>query len=139
MALEKLSQFNQALLRLKEAYEKTLNKKYSDEYSFFRDSTIQRFEFTVEIFWKTLKEFLREMEGIVCSSPKNCIREFFSLGYLSEEEARKLLEMIDYRNLTSHTYHEEVAEEIFNKLNAYIILLEKTLKVLEEKYESRFA
>ena len=139
MALEKLSQFNQALLRLKEAYEKTLNKKYSDEYSFFRDSTIQRFEFTVEIFWKTLKEFLREMEGIVCSSPKNCIREFFSLGCLSEEEARKLLEMIDYRNLTSHTYHEEVAEEIFNKLNAYIILLEKTLKVLEEKYESRFA
>ena len=136
MALEKLSQFNQALLRLKEAYKKTLNKKYSDEYSFFRDSTIQRFEFTVEIFWKTLKEFLREMEGIVCSSPKNCIREFFSLGYLSEEEARKLLEMIDYRNLTSHTYHEEVAEEIFNKLDAYIVLLEKISEILEEKYES---
>lgn len=44
-----------------------------------------------------------------------------------------MLEMIYYRNLTSHTYHEEVAEEIFNKLKTYIILLEKTLEILREK------
>ncbi len=36
---------------------------------------------------------------------------------------------------TSHTYHEEVAEEIFNNLGGYLPLMEKTLKVLETKIE----
>jgi hypothetical protein len=50
MALsKKLSDFQKALKRLKEAYDKTLLKKEEEDYVFFRDSTIQRFEFIVEI------------------------------------------------------------------------------------------
>ena len=106
--------------RLEEAYTKASENKNGELYSFFRDSAIQRFEFTVEIFWKLLKSAIKDKEGIICNSPKSCIREFFAAGYIKEDPAKLLLGMIDDRNMTSHTYHEEVAEIIFSKLKSYI-------------------
>ncbi len=100
------------------------------EYSFYRDSAIQRFEFTFEIFWKSLKYFL-DKEGIICRSPRSCIREFFTAGYLSEDEVRVLFQMIEDRNLTVHTYIEELAEEIFSHLTLYEKILQDILKKLE--------
>ncbi len=124
MALKKQNEdFERALARLKESY------RY---YEFFRDSAIQRFESTVEIMWKALKGYLEEMEGITCRSPKSCIRDFFSAGYPTENEARDLLLMIDDRNRTVHTYHEGVAEDIFKRLGLYISLFDKVLNTMEE-------
>ncbi len=133
MGDEKLRAFQKALLRLKEAYSESVKRRGSFEYPFFRDSAIQRFEFTVEIFWKSIKAFMKDQEGVTCGSPKSCIRELFSLGYLDEDQTRTLLEMIDSRNLTSHTYHEEVAEEIFGRLKSYI----DTLELVAEKIAQR--
>ena len=134
MALKKrLEDFEKAIKRLKDAYQETLKHKGDEYYTFFRDSTIQRFEFTVEIMWKTLKSFLFEYAGIECKSPKGCIREFFSAGYLTEAETANLLEMIDDRNMTSHTYHEEVAEKIFNDLHIYLPIIEKVKDEIKEK------
>lgn len=120
MDLKKFKDFESSLLRLEESYKKTAENKNNDDYRFFRDSAIQRFEFTVEIFWKLLKNIVRDKEGIICNSPKSCIREFFASGYIKESSAKLLMEMIDDRNMTSHTYHEEVAEIIFSKLKSYI-------------------
>jgi nucleotidyltransferase substrate binding protein (TIGR01987 family) len=134
MALKKqIEDLKRALNRLKEAYEMANLMRNSEHYEFFRDSAIQRFEFTVEILWKSIKSFLFEVEGITCRSPKSCIREFLSASYLSPQETTTLLKMVDDRNRTSHTYHEEVAEEIFNNLGGYITAMKKTLRVLEEK------
>lgn len=139
MALEKLvKDFEKTLERLKEAYLRAKNSD-KDDYYFFRDSAIQRFEFSVEIFWKCVKSYLREIEGIECRSPKSCIREFFSAGYLNKEETILLLKMIDDRNLTSHTYREEVAERLFSKLEKYIIQLEKVLLGLKRYMKDRRA
>ena len=134
MALKKrLEDFEKAFKRLKESYGETLKHKGDDYYTFFRDSTIQRFEFTVEIMWKTIKSFLYEYTGIDCKSPKGCIRDFFSVGYLTEYETTTLLEMIDDRNMTSHTYHEEVAEKIFKDLHIYLPIIEKIIEKLKEQ------
>ncbi len=120
MDLKKFKDFESSLFRLEESYKKTLENKNSEDYRFFRDSSIQRFEFTVEIFWKLLKSIVKDSEGIICNSPKSCIREFFASGHIKESSAKLLMEMIDDRNMTSHTYHEEVAEIIFSKLKSYI-------------------
>jgi nucleotidyltransferase substrate binding protein (TIGR01987 family) len=88
-----------------------------------RDAAIQRFEFTFEACWKFIKEYLKEREGIICSSPKGCFRELLSLGILTEEETVKCLEMTDDRNMTAHTYKEEVSQIIFGKLPEYYKLL----------------
>jgi nucleotidyltransferase substrate binding protein (TIGR01987 family) len=122
-----IDNFEKALIRLQEAHSRAKVGRRGDDYYFFRDSAIQRFEFTVEIFWKMIKSFLREKEGIDCRTPKSCIREFFSAGYLDEELTVVLLEMIDDRNLTSHTYREEVAEMIFVRLQKYIDVLQGSL------------
>lgn len=67
-------------------------------------------------------------EGIVCNSPKACFRELFSIGTTNEEETMKLLEMTDDRNMTLHTYKEEVAQIIYGKLREYSTLIENILK-----------
>jgi len=122
-----INDFSKALQRLEESISKTEQNKLTQDYSFFRDSSIQRFEFTFEIFWKTLKVFL-EKEGIICRSPKACIREFFSLGEISEQEVKILFRMIEDRNLTVHTYIEEIAEEIYLHLSEYLGILKEIEK-----------
>lgn len=92
-----------------------------------RDAAIQRFEYTTEIVWKYLQLFLKQKEGIECYSPKTCLREAGTVGLLNEEDTASALQMIDDRNMTSHTYHEEVAEKIYAKLPAYAKLMEKLL------------
>jgi nucleotidyltransferase substrate binding protein (TIGR01987 family) len=93
-----------------------------------RDAAIQRFEFTFEVLWKFLKEYLNEREGIVSKSPKSCFREIFSLGFVDEDEMSKCLEMTDRRNETSHTYHEEIAKKIYKELGGFLKLMKKIFK-----------
>lgn len=92
-----------------------------------RDAAIQRFEYTFEAFWKFIQEYLKVKEGIIANSPKAVFREIFSLGFISEEETVLLLEMTDKRNDTAHTYKEKVAEGIYDKINAYRVLIDKVL------------
>ena len=92
-----------------------------------RDAAIQRFEYTFEAFWKFLKEYLKEKEGIIANSPKSCFREVFAVGYLTEEETVRFLEMTDKRNATSHTYKEEVANIIYGGLMEYSEAMENLL------------
>ncbi|AEF19941.1 MULTISPECIES: HI0074 family nucleotidyltransferase substrate-binding subunit [unclassified Hydrogenobaculum] len=133
MALDRLlSDLKNAFSRLKESYDKTINSQNTADYSFFRDSTIQRFEFTIEILWKTVKEFLKLKEGIECRSPKSCIRDFFGSGYLSSQDVVTLLEAIDDRNLTSHTYHEEVADKIFQNIKKYLPVIKSVINEIEK-------
>lgn len=108
---------------------KTLKDILKEPYSVIvRDAAIQRFEYTFESFWKLIKEYLKEKEGIVANSPKGCFKELFSLGICSEDESVRLQEMTDKRNSTSHTYKEAVAQAIYGALKAYHSLMEKIMK-----------
>ena len=134
MALDKkLKDFDNALSRLEESINKTNAYKAQEEYTFFRDSTIQRFEFTLEIAWKSIKQFLLEHDGLECRSPKACMREFFSVGYLNEEEISLLLQMIDDRNLATHTYHEALADDIFLHIVSYKVLLKRIYGIMRNR------
>ncbi len=113
---------------------KTLKEIIDTPYSVIvRDAAIQRFEYSFEIFWKFLREYLRVREGIVCNSPKSCLREAFTVKLLTEEETIKALEMTDDRNLTSHTYREELAEEIYAKIEDYHKLMDRVYQHLMEE------
>ena len=110
---------------------KTLQEALDEDYTILvRDASIQRFEYTVEAVWKCLQVYLRERDGIECYSPKSCLREAGASGLLKEEDVVTALEMVDDRNLTAHTYHEELAEKIFRRLSSYSRIMEELVAAM---------
>jgi len=77
------------------------------------DGTIQRFEFTFELFWKTLRRFLQR-EGVDTASPKSTLRHAYRRGLLDREQL--WLDMLEDRNRSSHVYNAEMARAIFTRL-----------------------
>ncbi|HLT55717.1 MAG TPA: HI0074 family nucleotidyltransferase substrate-binding subunit [Bacillota bacterium] len=100
-----------------------------------RDAAIQRFEYSFEACWKAGKQFLFDVEGIDLGSPKGVIRSLRTVGILSEEETILGLHMVDHRNLTVHTYHEELAEEIFSYLPKYYDLLTNFIARIQSRVQ----
>ncbi len=75
-----------------------------------------------------MKEYLKEREGIISNSPKSCFREFFKLDIITEEETVKFLEMTDDRNMTSHTYNEDVSKVLYEKMSDHYISMESLME-----------
>ena len=96
---------------------------------YLRDSLIQRFEYTFDIFWKYMKLYLERVEGIKfeVSSPKRLFRQLFQLEFIDENQTKIALKMVDHRNLTTHTYHEGIAEDISNQIPIYFKLIQHIL------------
>jgi nucleotidyltransferase substrate binding protein (TIGR01987 family) len=82
-----------------------------------RDGVIQRFEFTFELFWKTLKIILNR-EGILCNilckTPRSCIKDGFKNGVVVTDEV--YLDMLNDRNLSSHIYDAATSKEIYERV-----------------------
>lgn len=75
-----------------------------------KQGLIQGFEFTHELAWNVLKDYL-EMEGIQgLVGSRSTVREAFKRGLVSDGEA--WIDMIQKRNLSSHTYNQEVADTL---------------------------
>lgn len=114
--IERLEVTKKALASLQEA----LALPYS---KIVRDAAIQRFEFTLESLWKLAQRFLILNEGVEVGSPKGVIRASFQVGLLNEDQASLLLQSVDDRNLTVHTYNEQLAEQIYQHLLRYQTVL----------------
>jgi nucleotidyltransferase substrate binding protein (TIGR01987 family) len=94
---------------------------YDEEYNMRRDSAIQRFEYTIDLFWKYIKAYLEVRSVIMAvSTPADVIRSAHAARLISEDEARLILRMIKSRNQTSHMYHEELAVELIKDLAEYV-------------------
>lgn len=98
-----------------------------------RDALIKRFEFSFELLWKCAKAYLYEIEGIDAASPKKVIRASREAGLLDEEETRQALLMVDDRNLTTHTYDEEFADDLAHRIGMYDRLLGVWLHRMQEE------
>lgn len=120
-----IQQFSKALKRLEEALERSA----SDD-DLVMDATIQRFEFTIELCWKALKKLLLE-EGIEASTPRNVLQHAYAAKWFDNE--RIWLDMLRDRNLTSHTYKEEQAREIYEKIFIYAPELRRICDSLLER------
>lgn len=115
------------LARAVERLEKALSQP-KDE--FVRDSAIQRFEFCFELSWKVLQSYL-ELEGLEARSPRAAIRGAFQVGLLSDDTG--WLDILELRNLTSHTYDEALAEKLYAALPAVLLRFRSLLERLKEE------
>lgn len=106
---ERKKELNDAVMRLGEAVAEP-------ETDMARDSVIQRFEFSFELTWKTLQLYL-EHQGLEAGSPRQALKSAFVQGIVpNEEETDVWLKMLEDRNLTTHTYHEDLAKKIYQKI-----------------------
>jgi len=124
----KLSNFNNALQRLKEADKEFNTQGVSDV---VRDGFIRRFEFTYELAWKTTKVYLEDTGMIDINSPKAVIKEAYAQKLISDE--KNWLLMLNDRNMTSHMYKEDMAAEIAERISGrYIKEFELLFKELQK-------
>ena len=97
---QRFQNFDRAFVLLREALEKgpaALNQLE-------KEGVIQRFEYSFELAWKTVKDFLEE-GGIVFSTvtPRQVLKDAFAAKIIPEGQV--WIDMLDHRNLLSHTYN----------------------------------
>lgn len=109
----KYENFNTAIKRLIEA---NIAYKRNADNDIYQDALIKRFEFTFELCWKTLREFMLDQGYLMeIASPKGVFALAYQEGFLNDEEI--WLDMLESRNLTSHDYGRKVAEMIAEKIS----------------------
>lgn len=131
----KLAVVQKALATLERAVAKHRESEFFDEERFeeYRDSLIQRFEYSLDLIWKVARSYLLEVEGFSEISPKPVFRACLSAKLLNEEETKKFLEMIDARNTTSHVYKEEFATILYKQIPAHYRLMRALADRMTEK------
>ena len=129
---QRFNNFQRAFLLLREAMEIEPDALSQLE----KEGIIQRFEYTFELAWKTLKDKM-EFDGIVLDkiSPRAVVREAFAAKYI--DDAGTWLKMIGDRNLMSHTYEFAKFEAVIETIRvAYLPLLDEWYSSLIEEIVS---
>ncbi len=105
---QRFQNFEKAFTQLTEAVE-----RFSELTDLEKKGMVQRFEFTFELSWKTLKDFL-ESQNVEANFPRDVIKEAFHYEIIENGEV--WLEMQEMRNLMSHTYDEEIFNRSVNEI-----------------------
>ena len=130
--LQRFSNFEKAFSQLTSAVELAAERDLSD---LEKQGLIQAFEYTHELAWNTLKDFL-EYRGVQkMYGSRDASREAFNAGLIEDGEA--WMEMIKSRNQTTHTYDEAtVAQIVSSVIESYYVefeALQATLTELKEE------
>ncbi len=125
---QRFENFENAFNKLKmviEAYKKdTLDEIY-------QMAMIQAFEFTYELGWKTMKDFLKH-EGIRVNTPRETIKQAFANEVIVDGQV--WIDMLEDRNLMSHTYSEKNAIiAIDHIINNYVLSIEQVYNYFKER------
>lgn len=112
---QRFSNYQKAFGKLSEVVENSTLDQLSD---LEKEGLIQRFEYTHELAWKVMKDYL-EYQGITgITGSRDAIREAFQNELI--EEGESWMDTIKSRNKTSHLYNDETAAEIAeNIINVY--------------------
>ena len=126
---QRFQNYKKALVTLKNAVALANSRELSD---LEKQGLIQGFEFTFELAWKVMKDYLEEQGITDIIGSKNAVRHAFNKGLIEDGEV--WMEMVKGRNISSHTYDEETAEMLFemivNKFYEPLIAFERKFELL---------
>lgn len=133
---QRFSNYKKALTQLTDAVELAQERELSE---LEQQGLIQAFEYTHELAWNTIKDFLEYRGTSDIFGSRDATRAAFNLGLI--KEGAIWMDMIQSRNKTSHTYDEETANEIASAIVenyfAEFIKLRDTLTRLKEEEEEQ--
>ncbi|MFV8341269.1 nucleotidyltransferase substrate binding protein [Flavobacterium sp. XS2P39] len=141
---QRFSNFNKALRKLEESVvyikhnflgkKDELDSENSDHVvdELIKEGLIQRFEYTHELAWNVMKDYAFFQGNSTVGGSRDATREAYKLQIIEDGEI--WMDMIQSRNKTSHTYNEEIANDMFGKIiNDYFPLFLNFRKTMEEK------
>ena len=108
---QRLNNLENALKQLDEAVSLTATRKLS---LLEQQGLIQAFEFTHELSWNLMKDYAHFQGNMAIAGSRDATREAFKMGLL--ENGDVWMEMIKSRNLTTHTYNRQLAQDISEKI-----------------------
>ncbi|QSQ07909.1 hypothetical protein H0A61_00226 [Koleobacter methoxysyntrophicus] len=118
-AVQRFEDYKNALYRLEEGLQ------IQTDNAIIIDGIIQRFEFTFELAWKLMKDYL-EYEGVQTKSPRSAIKEAHKMGIIYDGDG--WIDMMVDRNKTSHIYDEQEANAVYIKIKERHIYLLRDLQ-----------
>ncbi len=123
---QRFQNYKKAFANLRSAVDLANQRPLSD---LEKQGLIQGFEFTHELYWKTVKDFFQEQGNSSIYGSKDATREAFHAGLIQHGET--WFQMVQSRNLSSHTYDNEIADGIITDIleNYYALFLEFKLKM----------
>lgn len=123
---QRFQNFEKAFVKLKEA----IDKKELNELE--RNGPVQRFEFTLDLSWKVMKDFLEEKGFVFKPSPKDTIRLAAESGFI--DYAQILIDGLEIRNELSHDYSGEKFEKMESQLRMEVYpAIEKLYEFLKSQ------
>lgn len=126
---QRFSNYKKALLHLDNAVE--LSEQRALSY-LEKQGVIQAFEFTHELAWNVLKDYLQDQGNQNVKGSKDATREAFRVGLIADGE--QWMAMIQSRNISSHTYDERTAEQLVNAIIEHYFALFVSLQTEMGKY-----
>ena len=128
---QRFQNFDRAFVLLRSAFDE---KKLSDFSQLEQEGIIQRFEYTYELAWKTMMNYLQD-NGIVILSeitPRSVIKEAYSAKIIGDGQV--WIDMMMHRNLLSHTYDFSKFQEVLKAINdRYLDAIDKLHEWLLER------
>ena len=106
---QRFSNFGRAFELLESALKQSALTKLEKE------GVIQRFEYTFELAWKTMRDYLRH-QGIESDLPREVLKQAFANGLIKDGQA--WIEMLEARNLMARTYDEAAFEAAFRRIQS---------------------
>ena len=95
-----------------------------------KDSAIQRFELTYELAWKSTKAYLLREKDVIAPTPRDSFLEAFRARIIKDNPG--WIKMGRDRNITSHTYDENIADKVYENIKGYIVLFEELKNAIEK-------
>ncbi len=117
--IQRLNNYRKALNRLTQAVRIVAGQMGSEEEidDLLKEGLIQRFEYTHELAWKVMKDYAEYQGYTDIRGSRDAIRKAFEMGLITD---KRWMESIEDRNMTSHNYDDETAEEIYEAIvNTY--------------------
>ena len=119
---QRLQNFDRAYVLLRQALERGPDALNPLE----KEGVIQRFEYTFELAWKTVKDYMED-NGIVFATitPRQVLKDAFAAKII--QDGQVWIDMLDNRNLLSHTYNFSNFEKSVNAIHASYLPAMETL------------
>ena len=134
-ALKTLQDGIEYFYECEQAFDNSPDKHNERAFLSARDSIIQRFEYCIDLFWKVIKVCLdSEKIDIPIVSSRGIIREAVRARFLSEDEGTRLMRVVDARNKTSHTYHENMAQQIAHEIPEFYELMQLIGRRMQDRW-----